>query len=71
MCMRSGSWRGAAALAHGWPEPGKSRRARKKSLCKAVGATVGGDSNSRKKRMNVVNLDPSRSIYRGSTGSAR
>jgi hypothetical protein len=38
MRMRSGARRGAVALAHGRPEPGKNRRAHRKSGCKAAEA---------------------------------
>jgi hypothetical protein len=63
----------AMALAQGRPEPAIGwKRAREGSGRKAARRyDVKRDSDGRKKRINGVNPDPSRSIYRGSTGFAR
>jgi hypothetical protein len=66
MRMRNGARRRAATLAHGRPELVMGwMHAQGKQLqdCGSYGG--GGDSDGRKKRMSVVNLDPSHSIYRG------
>jgi hypothetical protein len=63
MRMRSGARRGAAALAHKWPEPvmGWMR-------AQGIQARLwhdGGNSDGRKKRASVVNPDPCKSICSG------
>jgi hypothetical protein len=73
MRMRSGARHGAAALAHGWPEPGENRRAREKNGCKAAGSTAaavviatGGGTRRVWSTLTRVVL-----FIGGSTGSAR
>jgi hypothetical protein len=58
--------RRAAALAHGWPEPATGwTRVRGKRLQGCESYDGDGDSDGRKKRVNVVNSDSCASIYRG------
>jgi hypothetical protein len=72
MCMCSGARRRTAALAHGWPELETEWMCARGKRSQGCGSYGGNDDNDgRKKTVNGVNPEPSRSIYRGSTGSAR